>query len=497
MDGLTSPTMVSMPSPSPSPSLASPPSPSSSSSEASNNDRPPSPETPPPPTGDSSVLSDVLQALDRERTLRASLEDKLRVLTAKQTKMKSSPPPSTPPPPSSTLDPQSDKELIELLTSSSHSHDTTLASLQSSNSFLSSKITSLETSLSLLTPTAPPSYRFSLSSPSSLPPSLILSLETDPFTTLPHVKKTIGIWEWEGWDSMFSKWSTSQLPRTLKDLKLRKSKGGLKGLIDGVSNGSRNYTFEDFKERFNEEEVEYWIEDGGGVWGWVGGWLVDKNRYGADGEGWIRGESVEDVLESKVCGEGGVRGRYFERVRVLKEFPEMSKGAAGFLRELEQKCGLEVACKEMGEQVREMCDRERLSGEKIERLERVAREVPALKKELEKRNREYQKLLDETQAIRNQHKVLTSPGLSSSRNSSASNSSEDVTSLDSKSPSRRRASSGDGSDWMKRIGRGGIVEKIGEGIRSLNNKEGRRSRAGSKEAHIDLKELEVDLETNL
>ena len=50
---------------------------------------------------------------------------------------------------------------------------------------------------------------------------------------------------------------------------------------------------------------------------------------------------------------------------------------------------------------------------------------------------------------------------------------------------------------MKRIGRGGIVEKIGEGLRNLKQDSGRRSRAGSKDGIIDLKELEVDLETTL
>lgn len=51
---------------------------------------------------------------------------------------------------------------------------------------------------------------------------------------------------------------------------------------------------EEFKERFNIEEVE--VEDIGGGWNWVGGWMIDKNRYGVDEGGWIRGDTPEDIV---------------------------------------------------------------------------------------------------------------------------------------------------------------------------------------------------------
>ncbi|GMH64105.1 hypothetical protein TL16_g03890 [Triparma laevis f. inornata] len=426
--------------------------------------------------------------------------DKLRIANSENKKRSSSDPPPVTPAKDSTLDPKTDAELIDLLTSSTTSHDTTLASLESQNTYLTSKITGLETSLKLLTPSAPKSYQHSLSSPNTsefIPADLALTLETDPFTTLHLIKKNVGIWEWEGYDGLFKKWSKSQIPKSLKNLERRKSGSGIGQILD-VGKGARNYTMEEFKERFNIEEVE--VEDIGGGWNWVGGWIIDKNRYGVNEGGWIRGDTPEDIVASKTNATGNVRGRYLERVRCLRSFPEMSKGAEIFLREVESKAGLEVACKEMGEQVREMCERERVWGEKIERLERIAKEVPGLRKEIEKKNKELKKLMGDTQEIRNQQKVLdSSGGFAGSRNSSSSNSNEDMAGLDSKSPNRRRTSSGDGNnDWMKRIGRGGIVEKIGEGIRSLNTKgEGRRSRAGSREAAIDLKELEVDLETNL
>ena len=64
---------------------------------------------------------------------------------------------------------------------------------------------------------------------------------------------------------------------------------------------------------------------------------------------------------------------------------------------------------------------------------------------------------------------------------------------------RKRAGS---NDWMQRIGRGGIVEKIRSGLADVKQQQAKRtpnrSRANSKEGGIlDIKSMEVDLETEL
>jgi len=280
--------------------------------------------------------------------------------------------------------------------------------------------------------------------------------------------------QWSTYDALFKKW-TSRPP---KDVKRGKGGSGDCTLEDLDEGGGGTFSFDD-------------VEPGDGR-EWVGQWEVDKGRYGCCKDGWVRAETAEDALGLRP-GQGKVRCRVLTRVSV-KTVPEgASDVAREFLLAIRERESLKAALRKVSAKLVEevgKCEgmeREVLEGKRAQsELEKTRQELERVKDALEKEK-------EEARAWRNEKAI--DDAMSSGRNSRASSADSTGSASSNADQPRKRAGS---NDWIQRIGRGGIVEKIRSGLAEVKQQgKANRSRANSKEGVLDLQGMEVDLETEL